>query len=274
MFGTSAPHLSRAYLAPVFRIYVSYLCLTSVLRAYVLHLSYPPIGRVLSQVSIRFSCCHHIDCSPALWPSRMLRCTWISPRRSDDTMRLDTATASDRHLAKQPLWWLRSPTLHAFWKLGALSNTGWRVSAASATPVMRPDCLAWLGLVESGEWRVESSADSHAVAAPMPSTRARLQRHDVAVCHLMRVRRVIAVPKRGILYAGEWVGSSRITGDYVSDGLRKVRTPQGEALGNSQEGRPYGKWHRNYTAARIVKVRLQPAGPAIGQAVAAVVRQG
>ena len=34
--------------------------------------------------------------------------------------------------------------------------------------------------------------------------------------------------------------------------LRKVRALQGRALGNTQAGRPDGKWHRNDTAHRKV----------------------
>jgi len=34
--------------------------------------------------------------------------------------------------------------------------------------------------------------------------------------------------------------------------LRKVRAPKGRALGNTQAGRPDGKWHRNIPPTREV----------------------
>jgi len=42
-------------------------------------------------------------------------------------------------------------------------------------------------------------------------------------------------------------GEEAIAGRRMS-ALRKVRTPQSKTLGNAQEGKPYGKRHRKYTA--------------------------
>ena len=39
-----------------------------------------------------------------------------------------------------------------------------------------------------------------------------------------------------------------MTAGEVNSVRRKVRAPQGRALGNTQSGRPEGKCHRNYTA--------------------------
>ena len=41
---------------------------------------------------------------------------------------------------------------------------------------------------------------------------------------------------------------SRPDGRGVLVAPRKVRTPQGRVLGNTQAGRPDGKWHRKDTA--------------------------
>ncbi len=56
---------------------------------------------------------------------------------------------------------------------------------------------------------------------------------------------------------------------------RKVRAPQGRVLANGQEGRPYGKCHRNYTAdpvsascGHVMEARVKWCGksaPAVGQ---------
>ena len=52
------------------------------------------------------------------------------------------------------------------------------------------------------------------------------------------------LPQKGILKL-ESVSGGR---GPLSGGTRKVRAPQGRALGNTQAERSDGKWHRNYTA--------------------------